>query len=193
MVQVSNQSDDDHAGAADAGAADAGAADAGAADASRTDASRTDASRTAASRADAGGVEAGETGATVECEASDESSCCCASGLQEFLSPQLFKALADPRRLSLLVRLADEGRPCTVSQIADGSGVDLSVVSRHLAILRDAGVIRCEKQGKEVRCMVQTGAVAQILRSLAGALEACCPAGDPSEDTGGYGQSSKKG
>ena len=124
--------------------------------------------------------QADETDATAkrEVSGSDESSCCCASGLQEFLSPQLFKALADPRRISLLVRLADEGRPCTVGQLAEGSGVDLSVVSRHLAMLREAGIIKCDKQGKEVWCTVRTGAVAQVLRDLAGALETCCPDGD---------------
>lgn len=108
---------------------------------------------------------------------------CCAAGLSELLSPQLFRALADPRRLSLLVRLADKGGPCTVGQLADGSGVDLSVVSRHLAVLREAGVITCEKRGKEVWCTVQTGAVARILRDLADALETCCPSSsgkDPS-------------
>jgi DNA-binding transcriptional ArsR family regulator len=101
----------------------------------------------------------------------------CCSGLQGLLSPRLFKALSDPRRLSLLIRLAEERSPCTVGQLAQGSGVDLSVVSRHLAILREAGIIQCEKQGKEVRCVVKTGAVVKILRDLAGALEACCPEG----------------
>jgi DNA-binding transcriptional ArsR family regulator len=114
-----------------------------------------------------------------ECESGGgETLSCCGSGLQKLLSPQLFRALADPRRLSLLVRLADEGRPCTVGQLAEGSGVDLSVVSRHLATLREAGVITCEKQGKEVWCTVQAGAVARILRDLADALETCCPDGD---------------
>jgi DNA-binding transcriptional ArsR family regulator len=108
----------------------------------------------------------------------NEAPACCASGLQKLLSPRLFKALADPKRLSLFVRLADEGRPCTVGQLAEGSGVDLSVVSRHLATLREAGIIRCEKQGKEVWCSVRAGAVARILRDLADALETCCPDGD---------------
>jgi ArsR family transcriptional regulator len=99
----------------------------------------------------------------------------CCSGLQGLLSPKLFKALADPTRLSLLVRLAERREACAVGTIAEGSGVDLSVVSRHLAILREAGVIRCDKRGKEVLCVVQTGAVVKILRDLADALEACCP------------------
>ena len=110
----------------------------------------------------------------------DGSSPCCAS-LEDLLSPRLFKALSDPRRLQLFVRLAGEGCACTVGQLADGSGVDLSVVSRHLAVLRDAGVISCEKRGKEVWCTVQSGEVAGILRDLADALDACCPAG-PTEE-----------
>jgi DNA-binding transcriptional ArsR family regulator len=99
----------------------------------------------------------------------------CCSGLRGLLSPKLFKALSDPKRLSLLVRLAEESGPCTVSKIAEGSGVDLSVVSRHLAILREAAIITCEKKGKEVWCVVQTAPVVKLLRNLADALEACCP------------------
>jgi ArsR family transcriptional regulator len=110
----------------------------------------------------------------------DSSPSCCA-GLEGLLSPRLFKALSDPRRLQLFVRLADEGCACTVGQLADGSGVDLSVVSRHLAVLRDAGVIHCEKRGKEVWCTVRTGEVAGILRDLADALDACCLAGPTDE------------
>jgi ArsR family transcriptional regulator, arsenate/arsenite/antimonite-responsive transcriptional repressor len=101
----------------------------------------------------------------------------CCSGLKDLLSPKLFKALSDPKRLSLLVRLAERREPCTVGAVAKGSGVDLSVVSRHLAILREAGVILCEKRGKEVLCVVQTDAIVKILRDLADALEACCPSG----------------
>ena len=93
------------------------------------------------------------------------------------LSPKLFKALSDPRRLTLLIRLAEAGEACTISSVADGAGVDMSVVSRHLAILRDAGIIQCEKQGKEVWCVVRTRALAKVLRDLASALEACCPDG----------------
>ena len=108
-------------------------------------------------------------------QSSDGGSCC--GGLADLLSPKVFKALSDPRRIALLIRLAEAREPCTVGAVADGSGVDLSVVSRHLAILRDAGVIHCEKRGKEVWCVVQTGTVVKFLRDLAGALEACCPKG----------------
>lgn len=98
----------------------------------------------------------------------------CCAGLAKLLSPRLFKALGDPRRVELLVRLVDAGGPCTVSAAARGSGVDLSVVSRHLAVLRDAGIIRSVKRGKEVWCTVQGGALARLLRDLADALEVSC-------------------
>jgi DNA-binding transcriptional ArsR family regulator len=101
----------------------------------------------------------------------------CCSGLQGLLSPRLFRALADPKRIELLIRLAEEREPCTVGRMAQGSGIDLSVVSRHLATLREAGIIKCEKRGKEVWCVVQTAAIVKILRDLADALEACCPKG----------------
>jgi ArsR family transcriptional regulator, arsenate/arsenite/antimonite-responsive transcriptional repressor len=104
----------------------------------------------------------------------EETEACCA-GLSQLLSPQLFKALSDPKRLELLVRVAEGGGPSTVSSVAKGSGVDMSVVSRHLAILREAGVIKCEKQGKEVLCTLQTDVVVCFLRRLADALESCCP------------------
>jgi ArsR family transcriptional regulator len=104
------------------------------------------------------------------------SSACC-GGLKGLLSPKLFKALSDPTRLSLLVRLAEACEPCTVGVVANGSGVDMSVVSRHLGILRDAGILRCEKRGKEVLCAVDTSTVVKFLRDVADALEACCPHG----------------
>ena len=101
---------------------------------------------------------------------------CCGS-LAQLLSPRLFKALSDPKRLSLFMRLAEDRGPCTVSQMAHGSGVDFSVVSRHLAILREAGIIKCVKRGKELWCTVEVNAVPKVLRDLADALEFCCPEG----------------
>lgn len=111
----------------------------------------------------------------------------CCTRLESLLSPRFFKALSDPSRIALLVRLAEAGEPRTVSEAARGSRVDLSVVSRHLAILRDAGIVQCVKRGKEVLCSVQTAALSGMLRELADAIDACCPGGAPraEKSTGG--------
>jgi DNA-binding transcriptional ArsR family regulator len=99
----------------------------------------------------------------------------CCGNLEDFLSPKLFKALSDPTRLALLVRVAEAGQPIPVGAAGAGCGVDLSVVSRHLGILREAGALRCEKRGKEMYCRVDTAGLVAALRGLADALEACCP------------------
>lgn len=94
--------------------------------------------------------------------------------LSKLLSPRFFKALGDPTRIGLLVALASAGEARTVGEIASGRGVDLSVVSRHLAILRDAGVIKSEKRGKEVWYSIRALEVVQMLRDLADCVDACC-------------------
>ncbi len=98
----------------------------------------------------------------------------CCSELGRVLSPRFFKALCDPNRLAILVRLAESCAPCTVGQIAAGCPVNLSVVSRHLAQLRDAGVLQAERRGREVHYALRTEALVSTLRAIADALERCC-------------------
>ena len=104
--------------------------------------------------------------------------CCpveCCERLDSLLAPEFFKALADPRRLLILFKLATAGGSWTVSQVAEAVPVDVSVVSRHLAQLRDAGILDARRRGKEVRYTVCYGTVACLLRQLADAIESCCP------------------
>lgn len=98
-------------------------------------------------------------------------------GLAELLSAEFFKALADPNRIAILARLAEEGREKTVSEVAKCCPVDVSVVSRHLKILRSAGVLEAEKRGKEVLYRIRIRHLVGLLRGLADALETCCPDG----------------
>ena len=93
----------------------------------------------------------------------------------KLLEPRFFKALSDPNRIALLSRLAKCRQPCGVSELVGCCGVDISVVSRHLALLRDAGILRAEKRGKEVYYSVRCEEVVSTLRRIADAIEACCP------------------
>lgn len=102
----------------------------------------------------------------------NDSKCC---ELSESLNPLLFKALCEPMRIGLLARLSQMSQPATVSQIASCCPIDLSVVSRHLAILRDCGVLKAEKRGKEVWYSVRYNELAAKLREMADVLDACCP------------------
>ncbi len=99
------------------------------------------------------------------------SGCC---EVDSLLEPRFFRALCDPSRIALLARLAQCCEPCSVSQLAQCCPTDLSVVSRHLATLRDAGILSCEKRGKEVFYQVRYDELVKTLRSLADCFEACC-------------------
>jgi len=106
---------------------------------------------------------------------SEDTCCSDQRPLEELMEARFFKALGDPGRLELLVRLARCGRPCSVSEIARCCPTDLSVVSRHLAKLREAGILRCRRQGKEVYYTVCAPDLVATLRAIADAMEACCP------------------
>ncbi|MFG0274128.1 MAG: ArsR/SmtB family transcription factor [Phycisphaerales bacterium] len=93
------------------------------------------------------------------------------------LDPELFRALSDPTRVQLLACIAKCGRGCSVGEVAECCDVDLSVVSRHLKHLATAGALASSKDGRTVRYRVRYGALAQGLRALADAIDACCPDG----------------
>ncbi|WP_224450536.1 ArsR/SmtB family transcription factor [Haloprofundus salilacus] len=62
----------------------------------------------------------------------------------------IFQALAHPIRRELLEQLA--GGPESVSELADPHDVSLAAVSKHLQVLKDAGLIEVEKDGRVRRC-----------------------------------------
>jgi len=66
------------------------------------------------------------------------------------------------------------GGPQTVSEVAGCCPTDLSVVSRHLATLCDAGILEAEKPGKEVYYSICYLELATTLRAMADAIESCC-------------------
>lgn len=61
---------------------------------------------------------------------------------------RVFKALSDTNRIRILKML--EVRPLCVCEITDILNLATSTVSKHLSILRDAGLIEDEKDGKWV-------------------------------------------
>ena len=62
--------------------------------------------------------------------------------------PDAFRALADPTRREIL-RLLRDG-PKTSGEIAERFPTSWPTVSRHLAVLRDAGLILSERNGQQI-------------------------------------------
>lgn len=75
----------------------------------------------------------------------------------------LFKVLADPGRLQLLSRLAEEGcEPMSVSELAQRSGLSQPTISHHLKKLTDAGLLEKTRTGRTVTHRVRPGPFADL-------------------------------
>jgi ArsR family transcriptional regulator, arsenate/arsenite/antimonite-responsive transcriptional repressor len=61
---------------------------------------------------------------------------------------QIMKAMAHPTRLFILDML-NEREHC-VCELQERIGADMSTVSRHLSVLRNAGIINSRKQNNQV-------------------------------------------
>ncbi len=62
---------------------------------------------------------------------------------------KIIKAMAHPTRLFIVDELAKSGERC-VCELTEMVGVDMSTVSRHLAILKGAGIIEDKRRGAQV-------------------------------------------
>jgi ArsR family transcriptional regulator len=60
----------------------------------------------------------------------------------------VFKALAHTSRLYIVMRLAEGER--SVGDLTDEIGADISTVSKHLAVLRDVGLVTDRREGQNV-------------------------------------------
>jgi ArsR family transcriptional regulator len=58
----------------------------------------------------------------------------------------LFKVLSDPTRLRLAVLLSIQGKTC-VCQLAEALDAPEYKISRHLGIMRSAGLVEAKRQG----------------------------------------------
>jgi DNA-binding transcriptional ArsR family regulator len=65
------------------------------------------------------------------------------------LQAEVLKVIANPTRLEILHRLADG--PLEVGRLARIIGATQPNASQHLAVLRSAGLVEAERQGREIR------------------------------------------
>lgn len=78
---------------------------------------------------------------------------------------QVFKALAHPGRLLMLDELS-RGERC-VCELAALVGSEMPTVSRHLAQLRNAGIVEDEKRGAQVFYRLVTPCVMNLFECVA--------------------------
>lgn len=74
----------------------------------------------------------------------------------------LFRTLADPTRRALFERLCREGEK-TVGALTSKAGVSQPVVSKHLGVLRQAGLVRDRQDGRHMHYSAQLSALAPLI------------------------------
>jgi len=77
---------------------------------------------------------------------------------------QILKALAHPTRLFLVETLA-EGERC-VCELTDSVGDDMSTVSKHLTVLREAGVLASERRGQQIFYQLRVPCVLDVFSCI---------------------------
>lgn len=81
----------------------------------------------------------------------------------------LLKALADERRLTLVLLLAQEDH--TVKELQDATGMGQTLVSHHLKLLRDHGLVTVTAEGRSNRYALCCDALVGPVRALDAAME----------------------
>jgi DNA-binding transcriptional ArsR family regulator len=74
----------------------------------------------------------------------------------------LFRTLADPTRRALFERLCRDGEQ-TVGALTARAGVSQPAVSKHLGVLKQAGLVRDRHQGRQAHYSAKVGALAPLI------------------------------
>ena len=77
---------------------------------------------------------------------------------------RVVKAMAHPSRLFIIDELA-RGERC-VCELAEMVGADVSTVSRHLSVLRNAGIVTDEKRGLQVYYTLRVPCVTNLFSCI---------------------------
>ena len=73
----------------------------------------------------------------------------------------LFRTLADPTRRALFERLCEDGEQ-TVSALTAQAGISQPAVSKHLGLLKQAGLVRDRHEGRQTHYSAQLAALAPL-------------------------------
>lgn len=74
----------------------------------------------------------------------------------------IFKTLSDPTRRAIFERLCREGEQ-TVGALTAQAGVSQPAVSKHLGVLKQAGLVRDRHQGRQTHYSAQIEALAPLV------------------------------
>lgn len=82
---------------------------------------------------------------------------------------KVIKALAHPTRLFIVDQISKEER--CVCDLTEMIGADMSTVSKHLSVLKDAGVVTDEKRGLMVFYRLRVPCILNLFGCIEGVLK----------------------
>lgn len=77
---------------------------------------------------------------------------------------KIIKAMAHPTRLFIVEQLS-HGEKC-VCELTDMVGADVSTVSKHLSVLKNAGIVRDDKRGSQVFYSLRVSCILNFFRCV---------------------------
>ncbi len=80
-------------------------------------------------------------------------------------SASVFAALGDETRLRLVARLCRDG-PTSIARLTDEFDITRQAVTKHLRVLRDAGLVRSAQNGRESLWHLEQKRLAEARRHL---------------------------
>lgn len=96
----------------------------------------------------------------------------------EILDSKFFKTLSEPVRVEILKFLMVNGRS-DIGTIAEHMPQDRSVISRHLSLMHEAGILTCEKESRYIYYEINARAFRDKLEAITErtrkCIAKCCP------------------
>jgi len=81
------------------------------------------------------------------------------------LRTQVTKALANPLRLKIIDQLDPEAEKC-VCELVEALGCEQPAVSKHLAVLKNAGLVTSRQEGTRVLYRIRTRCIKDFLACI---------------------------
>lgn len=99
--------------------------------------------------------------------------------LVNVLDSKLFKTLSEPVRIEILRFLLEHGR-ADIGAISEKLPQDRSVISRHLNMMHEAGLLSADKEGRHMYYEISGPTFLEKLESIVSSIKkcltVCCPA-----------------